>query len=443
MNVSARLTIPVVLCLIAAAACGTDESSPTPGTATPATSGSTVTDPQPTRTLAMPARQQTTASSSTAGQAVEAFGHDVLTSAMAIADPADNVVVSPLSIAIALAMLEPGATGTARTQLRALLRIDDPAAWHTSMNALEQALESRVAELSSPDDQQDPGEFVARVANAAFVQPGYPFLPDYLDVVGTNYGAVIEELDFFTDQTAAAQRINEFVAEGTDDHITDLVSESDIRPETVLALVNALLLRASWQTDFEQSATADDDFVRLDGSAVTLPLMHGSSDRSARGDGWVAASKRLMGEIRLDVVLPDEGRFEAVSGDLADVFDVFDLNSTSGSVLVVPRFEARVDIPLTDLLLDLGLTAPFEEGNLLDIAGDPKLVLDEALHQSWLSIDESGIEAAAATVLVMIATSAPALQPVPVVLDRPFLFRIVDESSSATLFSGRIMDPTA
>jgi serpin B len=119
------------------------------------------------------------------------------------------------------------------------------------------------------------------------------------------------------------------------------------------------------------------------------------------------------------------------------------LNATDGTELVVPRFETRVDVALTDVLMEIGLTAPFQEGNLLGIAGDPLLVLDKALHQTWLSIDETGIEAAAATVLLMFATSAPAFEPVPVVLDRPFLFRIVDDVSGATLFSGRIMDPTA
>jgi serpin B len=171
--------------------------------------------------------------------------------------------------------------------------------------------------------------------------------------------------------------------------------------------------------------------------------MHGYGDRSGKGDGWVAASKQLVGNVRLDVVLPDEGRFDEVAAILPSVLSEFDLNATSGTELVVPRFETRVDVALTDVLQGIGLTAPFAEGNLLGIADDPKLVLDKALHQTWLSVDETGIEAAAATVLVMMATSAPVLEPVPVVLDRPFLFRIVDDVSGATLFTGRIMDPTA
>ena len=456
MRYFARIAVPVALGLIAIS-CGSEgptgsppdgsEPSTTPPATQPTTPPAETTVPSdapgPARPIAMPARLVSTESPSIAGEAVTAFGYEVFAGSAALADPSDNVVVSPLSIAIALAMLEPGATGDAQTQLRTLLRIDDPVAWHASMNALSQELEARVAELPEPSDEQDPGEFVARIANAAFVQPDYPFLPAYLDVVGTNYGAAIEELDFMADQAAAADRINEFIATATDDHITDLVNASDIDPATKLALVNALLLRASWQSQFDAEATVDDEFTLLDGSPVTVPFMHGFGDRSGSGDGWVAASKQLVGNVRLDVVLPDEGRFDEIADTLPSVLSEFDQRATSGAELVVPRFETRVDVALTDVLPGIGLTAPFTEGNLLGIADDPQLVLDKALHQTWLSVDETGIEAAAATVLVMIATSAPALEPVPVVLDRPFLFQIVDGVSGATLFTGRIMDPTS
>jgi serpin B len=170
--------------------------------------------------------------------------------------------------------------------------------------------------------------------------------------------------------------------------------------------------------------------------------MDGRSDRSGQGDGWVAASKELMGEVSFEVVLPDEGRFDEVADRIDAVFTEFDAATNPGGRLAMPRFETRVDVALKDVLLDVGLTAPFEAGNLLGIADDPRTVLDNALHQTWLSVDESGIEAAAATVLLMVAVSEPIEQPVEVVLDRPFLFRIVDGPSTATLFVGRVMDPT-
>src|SRR5690606_34791994 len=102
---------------------------------------------------------------------------------------------------------------------------------------------------------QAPGELLVRIANAAFLQPGYPFRDGYLDAIGTNYGPVLEELDFRADQAAAADRINAFIADATDDHITDLVKPDAITPDTVLALVNALLLQVSWENEFGMEQT--------------------------------------------------------------------------------------------------------------------------------------------------------------------------------------------
>lgn len=434
--------------LAACGAAGDDGGSPgddtNDPTVPPADSTVASTPDPPAEPIAMPARALPGDDATTAGSAVTAFGFDIYTAAAPLTGDADNLVLSPLSIAIALAMLQPGANGEALEQLDELLRIGDAAEWHASMNALEQSLEARVAELpfDDPSGEQDPGEFHANIANAAFLQPGYPFLPGYLDTIGANYGAVLEELDFLTDQEAAAARINEFIADETDDKITDLLQPTDIDPATVLALVNALLLQASWETQFAVDATADDEFTLAGGATVTVPMMHGRSDRSATGDGWVGASKALVGGIRLDVVLPDDGHFADVEARLGEVFDELAASPRPGGELAVPRFETRVTVGLTDALRAAGLTAPFSNGQLMGIADDPQLVLDKAFHQTWLSVDEEGIEAAAATVLLVMATSAPIDEPIAVVLDRPFVLRLVDTDSGATLFLGRVMDPT-
>ena len=82
-------------------------------------------------------------------------------------------------------------------------------------------------------------------------------------------------------------------------------------------------------------------------------------------------------------------------------------------------------------------------GYLLGIADEPSLAVTDVLHQTYVAMDEEGTEAAAATAVIIGETSAPAGEPISVVLDRPFLFRIVDTHTGATLFLGRIMDPTA
>ncbi|MCU1378535.1 MAG: spi [Acidimicrobiales bacterium] len=385
-------------------------------------------------------RAAATADPALAGQATTAFGANLFEAVAADADEGANVIVSPASVAMALALLEPGAVGDARDQLRRVLRITVPDAFHASMNALQQSLEGRVA--TSGNEGEHPGEVLVRVAHAAYLQQGYPFRPAYLDAIGRNYGPVLEEVDFESDPDAVAHRINRFVADATHDRITDIVGDGVLTPDTVFALVNALYLKASWLEVFDKSATKDGTFTGLDGTRRQVPMMHGGSDSSARGDGWVAATKAYVGGLSAQFILPDEGRFEEVANGVGDVISAYERARISGSVLVVPRFDLGFAAELTPALRALGVTSPYVEGHLLGIADDQRLVLDKALHQASVAMDEEGTEAAAATVLTGRATSAPPRPPVPVVLDRPFLFRILDDRTGATLFLGRVLDPS-
>lgn len=374
-----------------------------------------------------------------AGQAVTAFGADLFRAISTDASDDADVIVSPLSVAIALAMLEPGAVGPARDDLRQALGITDPNAFHASMNALVQDLESRRATSFNPGEE--PGEIALRVADAAYLQRGYPFEPAYLQAVGASYGPVLNEVDFGPDPDAVAHRINEWVADNTDDRIRDLIGDGVLRQETVLALVNALYLKASWMSVFEKAATAEAAFTLDDGSRTTVDMMHSRSDASARNDSWVAATKAYVGGLAAQFILPDRGRFEQVAADVGGVVRQFEERRTAGAVLAVPRFTSRFSVELSPALRALGLERLYQPAGLTGIAPDPRLRLDKAIHQAFVAMDEKGTEAAAATVLTGVATSGPASPPVPVVLDRPFLFRIFDQRSGATLFLGRVLDP--
>jgi serpin B len=264
--------------------------------------------------------------------------------------------------------------------------------------------------------------------------------------VGRYFGPVLSEVDYTSDPDAVAHQINDWVAENTEDRITDLIPDGVLDDTIVLTLVNALYLTASWFTPFEESETEDGPFTLADGSEVTVPLMHGGSNGSTRGDGWVGASKDLTGGLAVQFVLPDEGRFDDVAADLPAAFDQIG-QSEIGAELVLPRLESRFGVPLGDALKALGLTAPFDDsgvpGQLVGIADDDTLAISDVIHQTFVAMDEGGVEAAAATAVVFSATGAPIGDPpVPVVLDRPFFFRIVDQETGATLFLGRIMDPS-
>jgi serpin B len=321
------------------------------------------------------------------------------------------------------------------------LRIEDPVTFHASMNALQQNLEARLPTTFSADD--DPGEVTVRVANAAYLQKGYPFEAAYLETVGANYGPVLNEVDFGADPDAVAHQINAFVADATNDRIPHLIADGAIDPLTVLALVNALYMKASWLTTFDDTATKDQAFTGLDGTSKTVQMMHGGSDSSSAGDGWVGAKKTYTGGLTAQFILPDEGRFDEIAADLIQVFADYDTNASSQSTLDMPRFDLRFSVELSAALKALGLTAPYARGGLVGIASDPDLVVYKVLHETDVAMDEKGTEAAAATVVMMYPVSAPMNPPVPVILDRPFLYRIIDDQTGATLFIGQVLDPVA
>lgn len=396
-------------------------------------------DGEPGAVVPVAARAAPAGGPGVAGEAITEFGLDLFTQVRSN-DAGANITVSPASVAIALAMLEPGTVDVAQAQMRTLLRIDDPAVFHASMNALEQDLEARAPGSFGAD--ADPGEVTIDIANAAFLQQGYPFETDYLDAVGSNYGPVLREVDFMPDPDSVAHEINDFVADATNDQIVDPIADGTIKAETVLALVNALYLKASWLETFDEAATTDHSFTLLDDTTVEVALMNGASSSSAAGDGWVAATKNYVGGLSAQFILPDEGRFDEIAANLATVLTDFERNRTSGADLSVPRFETRSGTELSPALNALGLTAPYNDGGLVGIANDPRLVIDQVIHEAFVAMDEDGTEAAAATVVLAYPTSGPAVAPVPVVLDRPFLYRIIDDTSGATLFMGQITDPT-
>lgn len=396
-------------------------------------------DAVPVAVVPVAARAAPAGGPGVAGEAITKFGLDLFTQVRS-SDPSANVTVSPASVAIALAMVEPGTVDVAQEQMRTLLRIDDPAVFHASMNALEQDLEARTPGSYGEDD--DPGELTIDIANAAFLQHGYPFESDYLDAVGSSYGPVLREVDFMPDPDRVAHEINDFVADATNDQIVDLIADGTIKRDTVLALVNALYVKASWLETFDESATTDQPFTTLDDSTVDVALMNGTSSSSATGDGWVAATKSYVGGLSAQFILPDQGRFDEIAANLPTVLTDYELNRTSGAVLAVPRFETRTSTELSQALNALGLTAPYRPGGLLGIADDPQLIIDQVIHEAFVAMDEDGTEAAAATVVLAYPVSGPPSPPVPVVLDRPFLYRIIDDTTGATLFIGQITDPT-
>ena len=143
------------------------------------------------------------------------------------------------------------------------------------------------------------------------------------------------------------------------------------------------------------------------------------------------------------VIVPHAGQFESVMTNLTwEDISGASFRDTQVS-LAMPKFEFRTSASLAPVLAQLGMETAFDARNadFSGMTGATDLFLSDVVHEAFISVDEVGTEAAAATGSIMQVVSMPALAEL--VIDRPFLFFIMEHSTGAALFLGMVMDPAA
>lgn len=338
-----------------------------------------------------------------------------------------NLVSSPYSVAAVLAMALAGARGETADQLRDVLGGDQAEA----IASLERSLARR-----------DEEGVAVSVANRLWAHGGLRWSEDFLRALRSAFGAEPATADFAAEPDTARREINAWVAERTRQRIVDLLAPGVVDPDTRLVLVNAIHLRTPWIVPFGRRATAPGPFHRLDGSTAETLFMHGSAQGYASGPGWEAVDLRAHGELGLVVLLPEGGRFAELEATVDDSW-LSGLRFRRPRVdLALPRWTVRSESDLKPALAALGLPLVFGPG--ADFGGmttDERLHASAAVQQAFVAVDEEGVEAAAATGLVMARLSAP-VEHVTVTVDRPFLYVLRDTESGTPLFIGRVLDPT-
>jgi serpin B len=387
-------------------------------------------------------RATTTADDATSGAAaVNAFGFDLYR----LTTSGDkNLVLSPASIALALAMARAGARGDTAAEMDAVMHdaaSDEHAAW---LNALEAALASRSGTFT--DLQGEEHELLLRIANAPFAQRGMTLEEAYLEALATRFGAGLRLVDYIGATEEARELINGWVSEQTEERIPELLRPGILSEDTRLTLVNAIYLNAPWATPFDPEFTQPGSFTLLDGTTIEVPMMtSGQFFPYAEGPGWRAVELPYLGdELAMTVIVPND--LAAFEADLdADAFAaIVGALSPADVVLSLPRFSTETKLALVETLRRLGMPLALE-ADLADFSGittEERLFIAEVIHQANIDVDEAGTEAAAATAVVMDTGAAPG-ELITLTVDRPFLFAIRDVQTGAIVFLGRITDPAA
>jgi serpin B len=360
-------------------------------------------------------------------------------------DQEGNLFYSPYSISEALAMTYGGARGDTEKQMATALQfILTQGKLHPAFNKLDLALASRGQGAKG----QDENGFRLHVVNAIWGQQGFKFTPQYLDLLALNYGAGLRIQDFIKSPDPSRQTINQWVSDQTEGKIKDLLPPGSINNLTRLVLTNAIYFNAAWQSQFHKENTADGQFTLLDGSRVTVPLMKQAERYNyAGGDNYQAVELPYDGnELSMVILLPKAGQFQTFEAGLkGQAVESILGNLKSAEVkLTMPKFKVESEFSLKQALSELGMPVAFSESeaDLSGMDGAMDLHISDVVHKAYVSVDENGTEAAAATAVIVGTTSAP-LEVFNVTLDHPFIFFIRDIQTGAILFLGRVENPGA
>jgi serpin B len=356
-----------------------------------------------------------------------------------------NLFYSPYSISSALAMTYAGAEGSTAEEMASVLHfmlVQENL--HPAFNALGQKLDS-LAELEVPKDQGDP--FQLNIANAIWGQQDFHFEDDFLDLLAENYGAGLRLLDYISQPEESRLAINQWVSDETKEKIQDLIPQGSIDSDTRLVLSNAIYFKATWLEPFTKNLTEEGIFYGLEGEEILAQMMKTGQDASFRylkEDGYQVVELPYIGnQVSMLVVVPDQGRFE----EFEDQFSIEELNHIVDSLnyspleLTFPKFEFETEISLASTLATMGMPTAFSDAaDFSGMTGSKDLFISDVFHKAFVSVDEEGTEAAAATAVEMSLTSMPE-SPIELTVDRPFLFLIREHETGTVLFMGRVVNP--
>ena len=341
-----------------------------------------------------------------------------------------GALLSPVSILSALGMTANGAKGDTLSQMEA--------AFGLPVGELNDALS---AVMSSGEDSPLSG------ANAIWFneREGLALNRDFLQANADWYGAGLYAEPF---GTGTCDEINQWVSEHTKGMIPSILDR--VPEDALLYLVNALAFDAQWRSPFASYATREGTFTHEDGTTETSDFMHSDEYAYLEGETVTGFRKDYQdGGYAFAALLPREGitvaeALDSLSGETL----VSILENVSGEevIIALPKFTTDYNAGLEDFLPSLGITDAFNPA-LADFTGmggtadgGPALYISRVLHKTHLAVDEEGTKAAAATVVEMTEGAMEMEEPPKeVILDRPFLYLIMDTENNVPVFLGTVM----
>ncbi len=342
-----------------------------------------------------------------------------------------DYIISPLSMQFLLGMILNGAEGATAEEICKVLGYGAG-----EIDAVNEYVHSLLKQLPAMDKQT-----TLNIANAIFVDDGWPLLDSYVKAVEKSYDAKVSNLDF-GNNTASLNAINGWCKKQTHGMIDKILDEVD--PAMLCYLLNAIYFKSQWKEKFSKSATAEESFTKEDGTKKQVKMMKQNEKFSYQENKIYQAVRMSYGNgvFAMTVLLPKEGyKVADVTAYLkkADWSEVRFGWERPEVDLWFPRFETKYSIKLNDVLSAMGMPRSFDP-DLAEFKAMSKYAgyLSFVKQDAVIKVDEEGTEAAAVSIGGMMKeTAAPPMEKVVFHADHPFLYLISENSTGAILFAGR------
>ena len=346
----------------------------------------------------------------------------------------ENTLISPLSVLYALAMTANGADGETLAQMEQVLGMDVDNLNSYMLAYLELLPESKDYKMS--------------LANSIWFKddPNFAVEHSFLQTNADYYGAGAYKAAF---DEGTRNDINNWVKEHTDGMIPEIIDE--IPDEAIMYLVNALAFDAKWADEYEEHQIREDRFTMEDGTRQDVDMMHSEEYTYLEDDlatGFIKYYKDR--KYAFVAMLPNEGVSVSQYVDSLTGEHLRELLNNPQDLTVfasIPKFETEYDIEMSEVLQEMGMTdafdwqvADFSRLGTYNVDG-MNICIKRVLHKTFISVSEQGTRAGAATAVEMVAEGAMEIVEFKeVVLDRPFVYMLIDCETNLPFFIGTMMN---
>ncbi len=353
----------------------------------------------------------------------------------ALGKPQANICASPYNIASALELAYFGAENATKSEIGSML--------HFPLMS-----DSALADVVKKTDTY----LGTSAVNAKAIAVDTSFMPTdyYLQLVKDKLGADAFEVNFSKRPEEACGSINNWASKMTQGRIKNLLQPSDVNGGTKLVLLSSIYIKAAWQLPFEVSLTKDAPFTTLSGAKKQVSMMEQTKNmRLYQNSDFQVVYRDLKQDndqqARLEVIVALPQNPELLQTVSVDTLKTWDAGAQDAYVqLFLPKCSIRSRISAKNALQSLGMKQAFTtDADFTALSPKNDLMVSDVIHSAFMQLNESGIEAAAATAVTMVTKSAlmPKDPPIVVRCDKPFYLFIRDKNKGLVLFAGLVALP--